>query len=482
MQAGSTACENAVANSEHWPLAEVASTQTPALLEDLQKRFGDIVCRPWPEPVKRAYVLPLRMPSSSVQAVLVCGVSPCLPFDGSYQTFFELVGVRLAALLQSEVHQLEIARAAKRFRSLAEADPFGMVIGDLSGVLNYVNPAFLNRLGYSEAELKSGKVRWDDLTPPEYKNADAKAVEQLRTSGRCDVYEKAYLSKDGERVPILIGASVIETPGGDSEVAAFVTDLTPLKSAQEALHKANEELEMKVAERTFELESEVNDRKRAEMSLRELTGRLLRTQDEERRHMARELHDHAGQTLVALGMNLSALRMAAESQSPKIVALAAESHQLSDDLSKEIRTLSYLLHPPLLDEVGLSSALGWYLDGFSERSKIPVELQLPEDLGRLPKELELVIFRVIQESLTNIHRHSSSPSAKICLVRSEGFIEFEISDRGKGIAPGKQQEMKTAKAGVGVRGMEERVRQFNGTLRIVSDRSGTRVLVKLPIT
>ena len=329
-----------------------------------------------------------------------------------------------------------------------------MVIGDLSGVLNYVNPAFLNRLGYSEAELKSGKVRWDDLTPPEYKNADAKAVEQLRTSGRCDVYEKAYLSKDGERVPILIGASVIETPGGDSEVAAFVTDLTPLKSAQEALHKANEELEMKVAERTFELESEVNDRKRAEMSLRELTGRLLRTQDEERRHMARELHDHAGQTLVALGMNLSALRMAAESQSPKIVALAAESHQLSDDLSKEIRTLSYLLHPPLLDEVGLSSALGWYLDGFSERSKIPVELQLPEDLGRLPKELELVIFRVIQESLTNIHRHSSSPSAKICLVRSEGFIEFEISDRGKGIAPGKQQEMKTAKAGVGVRGME----------------------------
>ena len=482
VQAGSTACENAVANSEHWPLADVASTQTAVLLEDLQKRFGDIVCRPWPEPVKRAYVLPLRMPSSSVQAVLVCGVSPCLPFDGSYKTFFELVGVRLAALLQSEVHQLEIARAAKRFRSLAEADPFGMVIGDLSGVLNYVNPAFLNRLGYSEAELKSGKVRWDDLTPPEYKNADAKAVEQLRTSGRCEVYEKAYLSKDGERVPILIGASVIETPGGDSEVAAFVTDLTPLKSAQEALHKANEELEMKVAERTFELESEVNDRKRAEMSLRELTGRLLRTQDQERRHMARELHDHAGQTLVALGMNLSALRMAAENQSPKIVALAAESHQLSDDLSKEIRTLSYLLHPPLLDEVGLSSALGWYLDGFSERSKIPVELQLPEDLGRLPKELELVIFRVIQESLTNIHRHSSSPSAKICLVRSEGFIEFEISDRGKGIAPGKQQEMKTAKTGVGVRGMEERVRQFNGTLRIVSDRSGTRVLVKLPIT
>ena len=133
--------------------------------------------------------------------------------------------------------------------------------------------------------------------------------------------------------------------------------------------------------------------------------------------MARELHDHAGQTLVALGMNLSALRMAAENQSPKIVALAAESHQLSDDLSKEIRTLSYLLHPPLLDEVGLSSALGWYLDGFSERSKIPVELQLPEDLGRLPKELELVIFRVIQEE-------SSPTSIATLAVRPRRYAWF----------------------------------------------------------
>ena len=479
--AGSTACESVVTPPEEWPLEEVTKSQSPILLEDLQKRFGIIVCQPWPLPVERAYLLPLRMPAWSVQAVLVFGVSPCLPFDDRYLTFFQLVGARLAALLQGEVHQLEIARAAKRFRSLAEADPFGMVIGDLSGVLNYVNPAFLKRLGYSEEELKSGKVRWADLTPPEYKDVDGKAVEQLRASGRCDVYEKAYLSKNEERVPILIGASVLETPGGDSEVAAFVTDLTPLKSAQEALHKANEELEMKVAERTAALETEVNDRKRAEMSLRELTGRLLRTQDEERRHMARELHDHAGQTLVALGMNLSALQMAAEDQSPKIAALAAESHQLSDDLSKEIRTLSYLLHPPLLDEVGLSSALGWYLDGFSERSKIQVEVQLPEDLGRLPKELELVIFRVVQESLTNIHRHSGSPSARISLVRSERFVEIEISDRGKGISAERQQEMTAAKAGVGVRGMEERVRQFNGTLQIVSDGGGTKVLVKLPI-
>jgi PAS domain S-box-containing protein len=336
-------------------------------------------------------------------------------------------------------------------------------------------------LGYSEAEVISGRVRWDTLTPPEYANADALAVQQLRSAGRCDVYEKAYLAKDGRRVPILVGASIIGGSGSDSEVAAFLTDLTPLRAAQEALRKANEDLEKKVAVRTAELEAEIADRKRAEMSLRELTGRLLRTQDEERRHMARELHDHAGQTLVALGLNLFELQNAAKEKDADLVNLAAQGQQLSDDLSREIRTLSYLLHPPLLDEAGLKSALSWYVDGFSLRSKIEVDLAFPKDLGRLPRDLELVIFRVVQESLTNIHRHSSSSWARIHLTRTKDFVEFEISDRGKGIPPDKQRQMTAAKSGVGVRGMEERVRQFKGTLQIVSGRDGTRVVVKLPL-
>jgi signal transduction histidine kinase len=278
-----------------------------------------------------------------------------------------------------------------------------------------------------------------------------------------------------------VGAATIDGAGQDSEVAAFVTDLTPLKRAEEALRRGNDELEKIVAERTAALNAEILDRQRAETSLRKLTGRLLRTQDEERRHMARELHDHAGQTLVALGMNLAALQSAAAGQDPKLATLATESQQLSDDLSKELRTLSYLLHPPLLDEVGLNSALRWYVDGFSERSKIKVDLELPEDFGRLPKELELVVFRVVQESLTNIHRHSGSSSARISLARAKGAVHFEISDTGKGISPEKQQEMTAAKAGVGVRGMEERVRQFDGTLQIVSDGGGTRVVVTLPV-
>jgi PAS domain S-box-containing protein len=405
-----------------------------------------------------------------------------LPFDNSYQTFFQLVGSRIAGLMQSEVHQLERAQAAERFSRLAEANPFGMVIGGLGGELTYVNSAFLKTLGYSEAEVAAGRVRLDALTPPEYAEADARAIQQLREAGFCDVYEKAYIAKDGRHMPILLGASIIDPSGSDAEIAAFVTDLTPLKLAEEALRKANEALEKKVAERTAALETEIVDRKRVEVSLRELAGRLLRTQDEERRHLARELHDHAGQTLTALGINLSALRNAAPDQDPKVISLAAESQQLSDDLSKEIRTLSYLLHPPLLDEAGLVYALRWYVEGFSERSKIKVDLQLPEDLGRLPNDLELVIFRVVQESLTNIHRHSGSASARIHLTCSEKAVEFEISDQGKGIPQEKQGEMNAARSGLGVRGMQERVRQFGGTLRIVSGDSGTKVIVALPLT
>jgi PAS domain S-box-containing protein len=481
IQAGSTGASEMVADATNWPLLAAADSQTPTLIKNLHERFSDIVCPPWPEPVTSAYVLPVRMPGAAMQAVLVLGISPRLPFDYRYRTFFELVGSRVIGLLQNETHTLELAQAAKRFKDLSQADPFGMVIGGLQEELNYVNPAFLKVLGYTEAEVSSGKVRWDCLTPPEYAEADAKAVEQLRVSGRCDVYEKVYLAKDGRRIPILLGASVIGYAGGEPEVAAFITDLTPLKAAQQALRAANEELEMKVTERTAELNAEVADRQRAEKSLRELTGRLLRTQDEERRHMARELHDHAGQTLAALAMNLSGLQRAAKGKDPKILNLAAESQQLSEDLSTEIRTLSYLLHPPLLDEAGLTSAVRWYVDGFSQRSKIKVDVEIPEELERLPRELELVIFRVVQESLTNIHRHSGSATAKVCLSQTESAVKFEISDQGKGISEEKQQEMKAAKTGVGVRGMEERVRQFDGTLEIVSDGSGTTVVGVLPV-
>jgi len=480
VRAGGSAVSRVV-NPDSWPLAQAIRDQTPQLIEDLEQRCGVVTCELWPEKVTRAYVLPLSMRGSSLQAVLVCGISPRLPFDERYETFLRLVGARMAGLLQEVVYQLDRAQAEDRFGRLAEANPSGMVIGDLNGRLNYVNPGFLQTLGYSREEIHSGKVRWDDLTPPECKEADALALRQLLACGRCEVYEKAFIAKDGRMVPILLGASIIGRSGGEPEIAAFVTDLTPLKTAEEALRRSNDELEMKVRERTWSLESEIADRKRAEDRLRELTGRLLRTQDEERRRMARDLHDSAGQTLVVLGLKLAELQNAVASVDPRIADMASTAQKYSDDLSQEIRTLSYLLHPPLLDEAGLPSALRWYVEGFSERSKIGVDLDLSGELGRLPKELELVIFRVVQESLTNVHRHSESSSATVSLVRSQHAVEFTISDAGRGITAQRLQELHAARAGVGVRGMEERLRQFGGTLNVSSDSSGTRVTGMLPL-
>jgi PAS domain S-box-containing protein len=463
-----------------WPLAVAFGENRSLLMEDLQSRFGHLASGAWPEPVTRAFLFPLPMPSSSIPAVMVFGISPRLPFDERYRTFLQLVGTRIAGLLQGHVHQIEIANAAKRFRSLAAANPFGMVLGSLTGELEYVNPMFLETLGYTQADVQAGKLRWDSLTPAEYAGADTRAVEQLRTRGWCDLYEKAYIARDGRRIPILMGASIIDSPDGEPKVAAFATDLSSLKKAEDALRRANDDLEKRVAERTAELQNEISERERAELSLRELHGRLLRTQDEERRHMARELHDHAGQILAALSLTQSAIEVSATKDSG-LATLASEGRQLSDDLSREIRTLSYLLHPPLLDEVGLESALRWYVEGFSQRSKIQVELDLPEDHGRLPRDLELVIFRIVQESLTNVHRHSGSPSAAISIRRSTGSIVFEVRDAGTGISSERQVELKTARAGVGVRGMEERVRQFGGTLEIRSSENGTIVAVTLPI-
>jgi signal transduction histidine kinase len=242
----------------------------------------------------------------------------------------------------------------------------------------------------------------------------------------------------------------------------------------EKLWRAQGELEVRVQERTGELDT-------ANQSLRELTARLLQLQDDERRRIARELHDSVGQTLAALSMNLAAVRADLD----RLTATAAnltDSEGLVQEMSKEVRTISHLLHPPLLDEAGLASAVRWYVDGFSQRSKIKVDLDLPDDFGRLPRESETAIFRVVQECLTNIHRHSGSATAKIVLRQLDDHVFVEVKDKGKGIPPEKQDEMASAGApGVGIRGMRERIRQLGGVMEISSDDAGTVVVARLPI-
>jgi signal transduction histidine kinase len=256
--------------------------------------------------------------------------------------------------------------------------------------------------------------------------------------------------------------------------AAIVAMGEARRRENQALHQAQGELEDRVKQRTADLDV-------ANQGLRNLSARLMQSQDDERRRIARELHDSVGQTLAALAMNLTTVGTEVE-RLRKTAGTIADSAALVEEMSKEVRTISYLLHPPLLDETGLVSALRWYIDGFSQRSKIEVALEVPEDFGRHPRELEMGIFRTVQECLTNIHRHSGSSTARIQLSRRDGEVRLRVEDQGAGIATEKLDEVAAAATpGVGIRGMRERLRQMGGTLEINSNGRGTVVQARLPI-
>ncbi len=229
--------------------------------------------------------------------------------------------------------------------------------------------------------------------------------------------------------------------------------------------------------------TDITDRKQAEEveRVRELSGLLLRSQDEERRRFARELHDSAGQTLAILGVNLAKLIEQAEGVAPDVASEGVKIQELVQQLQREIRTTSYLLHPPLLDEAGLSSALSWYVEGLVERSGLELNLAMAEDFGRLPADMEMTIFRLVQECLTNVHRHSGSKSADIRIAREGESVSVEVKDQGEGMSPSRLAEIQTRGSGVGLRGIRERLRQFHGEMSIQSNGSGTRVLVRIPI-
>jgi signal transduction histidine kinase len=245
------------------------------------------------------------------------------------------------------------------------------------------------------------------------------------------------------------------------------------EAARSELASLNAALEQRVSERTGELRV-------ANQSLHELSGRLLRMQDDERRRIARELHDGVGQLLVAIKMNNAIIEEQGSALDSRAAKALAENTSMLDELMRGVRTISHLLHPPLLDEAGLPSALKHYVDEFSERSGVNVVLDCDPDIGRLPADMETAFFRMTQECLGNVHRHAASQSASVRLRESEGRIHLQISDDGRGIPAEKQRLLELGGGGVGLRGMRERVAHMGGELQIHSTGEGTTVTATLP--
>jgi len=234
------------------------------------------------------------------------------------------------------------------------------------------------------------------------------------------------------------------------------------------LSHAHSELETLILERTEELQK--------------LSQRLLKVQDEERRKIARDLHDTTGQTLAALQISVSSLQNRWKDD-PASLAIISDVAHLADKALEEIRTLSYLLHPPLLDEVGFTCAAEWFIEGFAKRSGINIKADIANSRERLPKSVEIALFRVLQESLTNVHRHSGASEASIHFQREDEAVILEVRDFGKGIPEERLRLLHgvSAETGVGLAGMRERLHELDGKLEIESDGRGTSMRATVPL-
>ena len=338
-----------------------------------------------------------------------------------------------------------------------------------NGTVVEANRAALEGMGFTRDEVIGRKCwePWWSALPNEVEILKASVARAAQ--GEMVREECSYCTSSGTvRFADRTLAPVRDENGVVVLIVASGLDITEQK---ELLDK----LEQRVQVRTQELEQ-----KNAE--LRKLSAHLLQIQDEERRRIARELHDSVGQLLAAIKMNTSKVSEERAKLSASAASAVSENMKLVEQVSNEIRTLSHLLHPPLLDEIGLLSALKWYIEGFSERSRINVTADMPSDLGRLPRDVELSLFRIVQECLTNIHRHSGSLTAFVRLARSPQEVTLEVKDEGRGFSPNGESIVSSGETpGVGLRGMRERLRQLGGQLEISSNGTGTLVVAKLPL-
>ena len=380
----------------------------------------------------------------------------------------------------------EAERTTGLLAAIVDSSDDAIVSKSLDGVISSWNKGAERMFGYTADEAIGQHITL--IIPPDRRQEEAMILERLKRGERVDHFETVRVRKDG--TPLDISLTISPVRDGEGRVigaSKVARDITEQKRAEQALRESKERLrsfadglETEVRLRTRELErrnAEVLDQSE---QLRDLSNRLLRSQDDERRRIARELHDSAGQILTALGMSLGNIGQRVK-HDPQLAEGVEDSRELVQQLSKEIRTTSYLLHPPLLDENGLPEAIRWYVQGLEGRSDLKIELCISESFGRLPCEVEMALFRIVQECLTNIHRHSGSKKATIRIARKAETVSLDIQDEGKGIPAEKLVSIQGQNAGVGIAGIRERVRHLRGTVNIQSNPSGTTISVTLPV-
>jgi PAS domain S-box-containing protein len=314
-----------------------------------------------------------------------------------------------------------------------------------------------------------------------YVSPHAKAILgywQERWTGEVNFWKKHLFPDDRERVAAMCDKIVRERKRGDFEFRMISVHGQILW-----FHAAAEFVDHGKRPELVGVMNDITDLKRAEERIRALTARIMRLQDDERRRISRELHDSLGQYLTSIKINLEIVKRESPNIDEAHRALLAESSETLERCVQEVRSVSYLLHPPLLDELGLLAALRWYIEGFAERSGIDVQLDAPARFSRLPSEMELALFRIVQESLTNVQRHSRSGRAWVTLTERPDRAEISISDTGVGIPPQTVERITQGKSleGVGLRGMYERLRELGGRLVIESTASGTTISAALSL-
>jgi PAS domain S-box-containing protein len=375
--------------------------------------------------------------------------------DGEYRwQFFSKVPLRDATgnvvkWYGSSIDIEDRKRAELEARTLIEAIPQQIWSGPPDGTLDYCNERWRSYMGLGLEQLRG--EGWQSMLHPEEREQVLEAWRESVLNGTPYEQEERHRSADGQYRWFLVRAVPLR-----DEAGRIV--------------------------RWFGTNTDIEDRKQAEEDLQLLSRRLLQSHDEERRRIARELHDSMGQNLVALATDLSQLRTSVPSSARKLRELASRCEELANECVREVRTLSYLMYPPLLDESGLADAIRHFVDGFTARTGIKVELSVNHEFGRMKKDVELALFRVVQESLANIHRHSGSKRAKILLDRRSDDVTVEVTDSGRGTSGQKRGTKRGIpfQVGVGISSMIERVKLIGGHLEIVSEANGTTVRVTIP--